>query len=83
MAVARVETLVCDKCGRRDGEGGVPVNTWHAKAFDSTGKLLRETHGDMCGECMKLVQAVLPTAPGRPRRRRKPVLTDPDTGKPL
>jgi hypothetical protein len=84
MSVARAEILVCDKCGRRDGDAGGAVRSWSTSVTDANGRVLRESHGELCEPCLAELAEVLPTTPGRRRRRRNTItVTDPETGEPV
>jgi len=84
MSVARAEILVCNKCGRRDGDADVAVNSWSTTITDKDGRVLREFHGELCDPCAAKLQEGLPYTPGRRRRRRNTiVVTNPETGEPV
>lgn len=84
MSVARAEILVCDKCGRRDGDAGVAVWSWSTTVVDRDQRPVGDSHGELCEPCMVKLADVLPSAPGRRRRRRNTiVVTDPETGEPV
>lgn len=70
--VARVEVLVCDKCGRHASDT-LTVNQWHTKRTDQHGRLIGEAHGDLCEECGRELEAFLPMRKDRPKRRRMTV----------
>jgi hypothetical protein len=84
MSVARAEILVCDKCGRRDGDAGAAVFSWSTTVTDRDGRTVGDSHGELCEPCLAKLKDVLPTTPGRRRRRRNTItVTDPETGEPV
>lgn len=66
--MARVQTIVCDRCGKRDTDS--PVTPWTGK------RAAARVSGDLCDECWHDLLDMF-HASAAPRGRHQIVLTDP------